>query len=275
MARAGGSGNRVVGLVRFSYAGLSGFEKAPAEPAALAAQLYDPERLERRFRLFEALTLPSLLAQEDGGFETIILTGEGLPAPARERLEAGAARLRGARVVALPPMQHYPATQTAFGLAVRKGDGFLTSFRLDDDDAIDRGYIGRLRRWSAALIALRAPGAPLVIGCNRGFFLEISPGGNRIYDVAERLPLGIGLAMVAQAAGRENIFRRNHRLLPQFFTSFTEAETPAFIRTVHADNDSGAHVTGVKDTMGQEAIAAEVARRFPFTLDQLLALRLG
>lgn len=271
---AGKGGNRIVGLVRFSYRALSGFDKAPGDQAALAARLYDPARLERRFRLFEALTLPSLLAQEDAGFEIILLTGEDLPAAARERLEAAAGRLPRARVVALPPMKHYPATQAAFDQLEPAGGGLLTSFRLDDDDAIDRRFIARLRRWCDGLAAIRAPGRPLVVGFNRGFFLDISAGGNRVYDVTERQPLGIGLAMVAQAEGRENIFRRNHRLLPQFYTSFTEAETPAFIRTVHEDNDSGGHVTGVQETMDQQAVAAEIAKRFPFTLEQLLALRL-
>jgi hypothetical protein len=273
--RAGKVSNRIVGLVRFSYAGLSGFGKAPKDPGQLAAQLSDPARLERRFHLFEALTLPSLLAQDDAGFEVILLTSEALPAPARARLEAAAARLGAARVVALPPMHHYPATQAAFDRVVRETDTHLVSFRLDDDDAIDRGYVARLRRQAEGLQALVPGRRPFAVGCNRGFFLEIGAGGNRLFDVVEKLPLGVGLAMVARAEMRENIFRRNHRLLPQFFTTFTDAETPAFIRTVHADNDSAPHASGVKEKMGQEAIAKEIAARFPFTAEQLLALRLG
>lgn len=264
--------NRVVGLVRFSYAGFSGFEKAPEDPAKLAAQLYGRERLERRFRLFEALTLPSLLAQEAAGFQTILLTGEGLPAWARDRLEAAATRLEGCKVVALPPMMHYPAMQAAFDTVAGARDTHLTSFRLDDDDAIDRGLVGRLARQAEGLVALMGAGRPLCIGFNRGFFLELAPGGNRLWDVVEKLPLGIGLAMVAPAAGRENIFRRNHRILPQFFTTLTDAETPAFIRTVHPDNDSAARASGVQGKMAPEAIARAVAAGFPFTAAELLAL---
>ncbi len=265
--------NRIVGLVRFSYAGLSGFTKMPEGDAATAAALLaDPARLERRFRLFEALCLPSLLAQDEAGFETIFLTGTGLPAAARARLEAAAARLDGARVMALPPMSHYQATQAAFAQLLGEAEGYLTSFRLDDDDALDRGHIARLKRRAAAMIALQEPGRPVVVGSNRGFFLEISAQGNRLYDVVERTPLGIGLAMVAPVRSRENIFRRNHRLLPQFYTTFTEAETPAFIRSVHRDNDSAAHVTGVQGQMSQAEIAAEIGQRFPFSAEALLAL---
>lgn len=265
--------NRIVGLVRFSYAGLSGFGSGPEDPQARAAQLFDPARLARRFQLFEALTLPSLLAQEDAGFETVFLTSDALPAEARARLEAGAAQLPGARVLALPPMHHYPATQAAFDTVIGRGESHLVSFRLDDDDAIDRGYVARLRRQAEGLQRVADPGRPFVIGCNRGFFLEIGAEANRLYDVVEKLPLGIGLAMVAPVAGRENIFRRNHRLLPQFFTTFTDAETPAFLRTVHTDNDSAPHASGVKEKMGPEAIARAVAAHFPFTAEELLALR--
>ena len=49
-------------------------------------------------------------------------------------------------VVALPPMEHYPATQAAFGMLPADDCTHLTSFRLDDDDAMDVGHIARLRR---------------------------------------------------------------------------------------------------------------------------------
>lgn len=269
---AGRQRNRIVGLVRFSYAALSGFAKAPDDIPALEAMLADPVRLERRFHLFEALTLPSLMAQTDTGFETIFLTGTGLPPDARARLEAAAHAVPGGRVVVLPPLHHYPATQRAFAEVVGSDTGHLTSFRLDDDDAIDIDYVARLRRLSEGLLTLCGPERPFAIGCNRGFFLELSPEGNRLYDVVEKLPLGIGLAMTAPVAGGENIFRRNHRLLPQFYTTLTDADTPAFIRTVHADNDSAPHASGVTAKMTEAAIARTIATSFPFTSRGLLAL---
>jgi hypothetical protein len=264
--------NRIIGLVRFSYAALSGFVKAPEDAVALEAMLSDPVRLERRFHLFEALTVPALMAQTDPAFDTIFLTGTGLPAAARARLDAAARKVPGSRVIALPPLHHYPAMQRAFAQVVGEESTHLTSFRLDDDDAIDIDYIARLRRLSDGLLGLCGAERPFTIGCNRGFFLELSPEGNRLYDVVEKLPLGIGLAMTAPVAGSENIFRRNHRLLPQFYTTLTDADTPAFIRTVHADNDSVPHAGGVVGKMTEAAIARTIADRFPFTADGLLAL---
>lgn len=268
---AGRLKNQIIGLVRFSYPALNGFTRVPPDLAGLAAQLYDPARLARRFHLFESLTLPSLLAQTDPGFQTLFLIGTGLPEPARDRLQSAIAPLAGARIVALEPMPHYPATQQAFAGLRDENASHLTSFRLDDDDALDRGFIARLRASVAALLPL-GPGRPLVIGANRGFFLRQSPAGNALYDVVEKLPLGIGLAMTAPMASAENIFRRNHRLLPQFYSTFTDAETPAFIRSLHPDNDSEPHASGVDHQMTEDQIAAAIAAHFPFTMAQLKSL---
>jgi len=263
--------NQIVGLVRFSYPALNGFTRVPADLGDLRAQLYDPARLARRFHLFEHLTLPSLHAQTDADFQVLFVIGTDLPEPARDRLQAAIAPLVGARIVALEPMQHYQATQNAFAGRRDAGASHLTSFRLDDDDALDRGFIARLRATAAALVPIAAD-RPLVIGANRGFFLRQTPGGNELFDVVEKLPLGIGLAMVAPRASGENIFRRNHRLLPQFYRTFTDTETPAFIRAIHPDNDSEPHGSGVDHAMTEGQIAAAIAAHFPFTMAQLKSL---
>ncbi len=257
--------NQIVGLVRFSYPAKSGFTKTASDIPALEDMLYDPDRLERRFHLFESLTIPSLLAQEDQGFETVFLIGKTMPSSAVKRLKALVAPLKGALVVALPSLQHYNATQRALGAMWSDDATHHTSFRLDDDDALDSDFIGRLKERVAALVPVCAPNRPLVIGCNRGFFLELSPEGNRVYDVVEKLPLGIGLAMTVAAGQPENIFRRNHRLVAQHYTVFTDGDLPAFIRTVHADNDSDPTASGATGRLSDAQIEAEIAARFPFT----------
>lgn len=263
--------NQIVGLVRFSYPARSGFAKNTT-PEDAAATLYDPVRLEARFRLFERLTVPSLAAQTDKDFSLVVLVGLDFPEAALTRLQAALVPLPQSRIVPLPPMYHYPATQAGFDMILDDRTTHLTSFRIDDDDAVDRGLVARLRDTARKLAALKDGRSPFVIGFNRGFFLEISPEGNRLYDVVEKLPLGIGLALCAPVEGRANIFARNHRLLPQFFDCWTEAETPAFIRTVHAGNDSGAHMSGRRDTMAEKDIGQALARGFPFTLPDLMAL---
>lgn len=262
--------NQIAGLVRFSYPARSGFAKKPDDIAALEAELYDPDRLERRFYLFEQLTLPSLIAQTDPDFTLAVLVGQGFPA--RDRLERALAPLRHARIVTLPVMHHYPATQAAFDAVLDPQASHLTSFRLDDDDAVDRNLVARLRATSAALTGMRDADEPVAIGWNRGLFLELDRGGNVISEVVEKLPLGIGLALCAPARSRANIFARNHRLLPQFFDCWTDARTPAFIRTVHPGNDSSAHMSGRSNSLTLSEIEAILAQNFPFTVTDLMRL---
>lgn len=264
--------NQIAGLVRFSYPARSGFARKAEDFGALAAELYDPVRLDARFRLFERLTIPSLVAQTDGDFTLVAVIGLEFPTGARDRLQAALARLPNSRIVALPPMYHYPATQAAFDTVLDDRATHLTSFRIDDDDAVDRNLIARLRETSRRLSGLKGGKTPFAIGFNRGFFLEIGPTGNSLYDVVEKMPLGVGLGLCAPVERRENIFARNHRLLPQFFDCWTDAETPAFIRTVHEGNDSGAHLTGRRDTLSAAETEAALVANFPFSMEDLKAL---
>lgn len=264
--------NQIVGLVRFSYPSKGGFAKTEATTEEVEDKLYDPDRLARRFAMFEALTLPTLLAQTDQDFQTIFLIGRSLPATAKERLQDLISPLKGGVVVELAPLNHYFATQRAYGKLRDDTFSHFTSFRLDDDDAMDTGYIARLRSTIAALQSVTDPSRPIVYGANRGIFLERKPEGNQFFDVAEKLPLGIGLSLTVPQDVTDNIFRRNHRHLPCYYTTFTDIDTPAFIRTVHSDNDSDPHASGIIRHMTDDQVETALDGRFPFSLEQLKAL---
>ena len=138
--------NQIIGLMRFSYPSKGGFSPGEEDAAQAEARLYDPARLQRRFNLFEQLTLPSLLAQADGDFRMGFLIGKGLPKPWRTRLQDAVAPLRGAKIIALDQLPHYFATRKAFAQLVSDDATHVTGFRLDDDDAIDIQHIARMRR---------------------------------------------------------------------------------------------------------------------------------
>lgn len=256
--------NRIVGLVRFSYPSLSGFVRQDADLSQNIAALVASDRLETRFDLFDRFALPSLKAQTDTGFETVFLVGEALPDWARDRLRGLIAGLRGAMIVALPPMPHYQATQAAFGMVPDDGCTHLTSFRLDDDDAMDVGHVARLRRMAEAMLGAVDPTKPFCIGHNRGLFLDLSGPRPAWRAVVEKLPLGVGLAMCAPVERRENIFRRNHRLLSMYYTTLTDADHHAFIRTIHDGNDSEAKASGHAEEIDAATLARVLRAGFPF-----------
>lgn len=258
--------------MRFSYPAIGGFAKTADTPEQIMARLHDPDRLQRRFHLFERLALPSLLAQQDRDFRMVFLTGRTLPRMWKDRLADQIAALPGARIVELDPLPHYLAIRKAFARALPDRATHVTGFRLDDDDALDRDHIARMRLTVAALLPAAGIDRPLVTGCNRGFFLELRADGNQIVEVVEKTPGAQGLAMTTPRDRQENIFRRNHRFSAQFYNTYTEAQTPAFIRTVHRDNDSDPHSSGLVTQTGWEAAAPLIATHFPFDAAHLQGL---
>ena len=77
---------QVIGLCRFSYPALGGFQIDHETVEERIAYLYAEERMEERFRLFETVALPSLRQQTDPEFDLIIVIGDSLPRQHRDRL---------------------------------------------------------------------------------------------------------------------------------------------------------------------------------------------
>jgi len=259
-------------LIRFSYVAETGVRAALGGTDAARALLYDPARLERRFALFEALALASLLRQTDRDFTAIFLVGADFPVQYRQRLERLVAPLADPRIVALPPLPMFRATRRSFTQTLRPGHTHLTTARLDDDDALSLDTIARLRAMTGPALAL-SRADPVAIAFNNGLFLEVGASQNRVYQVVERAPLGIAAALVAPIGHSDTIFSRNHRHLGQFYNLYTDATIPSFIRSVHADNDSepyaSGRVIGLTDTEAQAILRAGFAQ----TLEGLHAIR--
>ncbi len=262
----------IKGVIRFSYPSDGGFAKEFASPEAHEAFLFDRARLERRFHLFENLTLPSLRGQSDGDFRVALLTGESLPKWALERLRDGLADVPQAQIIQLPRMNHYPATRAALELMPDGDATHVAGFRLDDDDAMHFTTVQRIREIATGMAQISDTDQPFAIGFNRGFFLKLTPGGNEITEVRERSPIGIGLTLVVPIEQRSNIFRRNHRFLHQFYDCFTDVKTPMFIRSVHQDNDSGGVSTGAGKGMRPAEIDAALREGFGTDRAKLKAL---
>jgi hypothetical protein len=260
-------------VIRFSYVALSGYLISSAGEDQVRAKLYDPDRLERRFRLFEALTLPSLLAQTEQNFTTVLLIGKDFPKPYRKRLERLVTPLRDPRIVALRPLNSYKATRTAIDACARVNATHLMSMRLDDDDALGCDCMAETYRLAPAMVQMAGPENPSVLAFNNGMFLEFGAQGNTLYGVGEKTPLGLGMTMISPKGARQTVFSMDHRRVHERFNTYTDASTPRFIRTVHVDNDSCAFLAGQRHDHNDDELAQILDANFPFTLAQLRALR--
>ncbi|MGL4413366.1 glycosyltransferase [Roseinatronobacter monicus] len=264
---------QVIVVIRFSYVADAGFKISTRGLGAIRDTLYDPDRLARRFQLFEALTLPSLLAQTDHDFTLAVLIGDDFPSDARARLSRLVAPLRDARLIALPPHNNYKSTKLAMDACLNPDATHVISVRLDDDDALGRDCIAAQKHVAPQVAALGPANSPAVICFNNGLFLELSDQGNRLFGVIEKLPLGIGMGMIAPVGARPTIFSTDHRRVHTRWNCYTEALTPRFIRTVHRDNDSDALVSGEKPKYSDHDLDRILATHFPFTRAELMALK--
>lgn len=168
---------QVIGICRFSWPGIGGFQVEHETLEQRIAFLYAPERMEERFRTFETVTLPPLRAQSDGDFTFLVVIGESLPPPYRERLEALLRDIPQAVIQARAPGRHRAVMQAAIN-SIRRDDAEpCLQFRMDDDDAVAVTYVERLRAAAHDLRGLARKHRHIAIDFNQGFIARPGPGG--------------------------------------------------------------------------------------------------
>ncbi|WP_235857721.1 glycosyltransferase [Marimonas lutisalis] len=232
----------VVGLCRFSYPAVGGFQRMHDSTEEREAYLYAPTRMAQRFAHFEALTLPSVAAQSDPDFSFVVLIGDSLPAPYLDRLRDITADIPQVRLFSLPPRRARRAAQHAIvaELARLGADRESIQFRLDDDDAVAVDFVERCRALADRSEALRDGVRCFGIEFPRGLTVSLSPGG----VLAEELTASFwacGMAMVIRAGDDKTIMNFPHHKMHHTVPMLVEPRPEMFIRAKHDDNDSGKH----------------------------------
>lgn len=228
---------RVLGICRFSYPAVGGFRRMHNTIAAREAYLYAPERMEIRFRHFEALTLPSITAQKDGNFTFLMVIGENMPKPYRDRLHDLTAGCRQIRIVTKEPMRHRIALQEVIRAELGEDDAGSIQFRLDDDDAVSRGFVKSLRRDADLCLRVHQTSQRMAIEYNNGFSAMLSADG----IVAEQVYStfwACGLGVVFRPGDPMTIMNFAHHKLHHSMPLIIRPESAMYIRAKHEDNDS-------------------------------------
>nr|WP_027262219.1 putative rhamnosyl transferase [Sedimentitalea nanhaiensis] len=168
---------QVIGICRFSYPGLGGFQIQHDSLQDRIDYLYAPERLEERFRFFECITLPGIRAQFDPDFTFLVVIGESLPRNHRERLQALVADIPQVVIQSHPPGRHRVVMQDAINSVRQKGSEPCLQFRLDDDDAVAFSYVHKLRRAANDVAGLLRENRHIAIDFNQGYIARPGPAG--------------------------------------------------------------------------------------------------
>ena len=232
----------IIGFVRFSVLfGAQDFfsemkDKSPEERRAI---LFDPARMDDRFRYFEALTLPSLTAQQDDDWRAVIFYSTELPPAYRDRLLDLVATHTHLEPVAYAPDQKLAAElRRQVAAYIPDPPGLHAGFRLDDDDGLANTFIARLRE---LLTEYGREGTG--ISFSAGHLLKAEPGGAgfRLAETVRNFAVGCGLTLVTDGKAGRDIFHlgRPHRRIDEAFPTIADAREPMFICSAHARNDSG------------------------------------
>ncbi len=229
--------NQIIGITRFSIPSLEAFEVSRASIAECEAVLYAPDRLEKRFELFERFCLPSIANQTDKGFMALILIGEGLPQPYKDRLIALIDDVPEACIAEVAPDKHFKMINKVVHEIPALGQTHRTTFRLDDDDMVDVNYVARMRKTLDALSVV-TPKGPFALAYHLGYYLDLAGNEPEFFELTENLPLGLGLSVTAPMAWRSNIYAWNHRFVPKKCNTYIDTRVPSFIRTMHSFNDA-------------------------------------
>jgi hypothetical protein len=116
------------------------------------------ERLEFRFRIFEAVTAPSMAAQLGDGIFWFLITDPLLPSAYRARLDKIRRDLSGVHLVTCHNVQALRRAEWLRRYCVGNHDCIVTT-NVDDDDALPDHYLQTLRQYVLGLVVagLREP----------------------------------------------------------------------------------------------------------------------
>lgn len=228
---------QVVGLCRFSYLGKGGFKVEHDSLDDRRSFLYAPERMEERFRLFEAVTLPSVLGQTDKNFSLIIATGTDLPKCYLERLNDLTARAPQIQIRQFEPGRHRPVMSRVIREARHSVDHPYLQFRLDDDDAMGVQFVERFRETADDLKSLWSKHERMAVDFNKGFIYRADESGLKVWPYKYQYS-AIALGMIVQAGCDDTIMGHGHHKLWSAMPTVTFTDEDMMMRGHNDHNDS-------------------------------------
>ncbi len=228
---------QVIGLCRFSYPALGGFQIEHDTPEDRAAFLYDPVRMEERFATFQNLTLPPLLAQTDPDFTLAIVVGNAMPEKLLTRLLDLVQDIPQAVVLPRVPGRHRQVMCEVINHVREDRPLPSLQFRMDDDDAVAVTFVQRLREAAQDLGPMLAKHRYIGLDFNQGHIARIGPKGIHAKPTVETLwTPALGMAVAAGAS--RGIMNFSHAKLGRVMPVVTLPGEDMYVRGHNQFNDS-------------------------------------
>ena len=228
---------QAIGLCRFSYPALGGFQIKHDSIEDRIAYLYADARLEERFRLFEAVALPCLRAQSDPNFGLIIVIGEQFPKHFERRLETLIKDLPQAIIHKEPPRKQREVMKEILNEARIDPSEPCLQFRYDDDDAVAIDFVAKLRQAAQQAMPFLKGNRSVAFDWNHGYVAEFGTHGIAATEVYR--PFNVAaLGMMIKGNCQTTIMNFAHEKIPRFMPTLSFPEKAMFVRSHHGSNDS-------------------------------------
>lgn len=253
---------QVIGICRFSYPAIGGFQIVHDTIEERRRYLYSADRLEDRFRMFETCALPGLRAQTDADFQILVVIGTCLPKLAKDRLRDLTTGIKQLRIVEREPGRHRAVMKDVLNTARNRFDQPCLQFRHDDDDAVSVDFVERLRSAVSDCGGLVRRQKTVAIDFNQGFLARFDADGIHAARVHRSL-LGVGLGMYVRGGCDLTIMNFAHNKMGNFMPVVSHSTPSVWIRGLSRFNDSPKSRRNDADlTLLTPELEAEFGRRF-------------
>lgn len=257
---------QVIGVCRFSVLTIGGFKTGPQSLEERAAFLFDEARLASRMAWFQHVVLPSIRAQGDRDFIFVVQASSLLPQIWRDRLSQAVEGIAEIQLEFLEPGPHFQLANGGFHRRIAPDAEVVAQFRLDDDDAIARDYVHRVRKdFREYLWPLFRRHRAVCGDYASGFVLEADGDVARLFQcyVTTWTP---GQTVYLPPDVKNGLFSWGHHRLHSVMPTVTMSDSNMFLRGRHGRNDSTFRVPG-QDTRDWGLGALE--RRFGIRIEDL------
>ena len=233
---------QAIGLCRFSYPALGGFQIKHETTEGRIAFLYAEARLEERFRLFENVALPCLRAQTNEDWEMIVVIGDSLPTAHVDRLRDLVSAMPQITIQVHEPRPQREIMKEILNRARKDPSQPCLQFRYDDDDAVAVDFISRLREAAEDCAPLNSKHHVVAYDWSMGYAAQFSEQGIVAKQVQYRQYVA-ALGVHIRGGSKFTIMNFAHTKLDQFMPVVNFADSPMWIESHSGFNDSRASQT--------------------------------
>lgn len=256
-----------IGVCRFSLLTTErgGFKDGPVSLEERAAYLFEERRMAVRMAWFTHVLMPSIRAQTDQDFIFVVLASSLMPQKWQDLLTETVKDCAAIRLDFVEPGLHFEVCNSAFHRHTSPDADIIAQFRLDDDDALARDYISRVRGdFHAYMAPLYQRFEKIGSDYTSGFILDADASKAELHHVhISTWTCGQTIYLPPHSAG--SLFVRGHHELHKHMPTLTLNDSNMFLRGRNGTNDSGAKLPHNTRPWNLDALA----RRFDINLTHL------